>query len=363
MKIRIKNIYKNTKKKPEIILIKNSNEPFIDENFFYVTDLKTGLFEGAAALLYPNGNVDLLVSELEAESAKKAKANISIYKDEKDFYKILKNKISSNKNIGINFRGITLNNFLKIKKNLPKANFLDVTSSIDKTRLIKDENEINLLKKSCKIADDVVEKIPEILYEGLYEYELAAEINYLLQKNGAEKPAFETISSFGKNTAEPHYSHGEAKLKKGDIVLCDFGACFNRYNSDITRSFIFGRANEKQKKMFEIVLLAQKIGFEKVVPGITTKEVHKAVEAVVNKTQFKGRFIHSTGHSIGLAVHDGSARISYNSELKLREKMVFTIEPGIYIPGFGGVRIEDDILIKKQGIEILTKSAKELIEI
>ena len=363
MKTRIKNIYKNIEKKPDVIIIKNSIEPFIDENFFYAADLKTGIFEGAAAILYPNGNVDLLVSELEAETAKKAKVNIIVYKDEKDFYKILKNKISSSKNIGINFKGITFKNFLKIEKHLPKANFLDVSGSFDKTRIIKDENEIKLLKKACNIADKVVEKLPEILHEGIYEYELAAEINYLLQKNGAEKPAFETISSFGKNTAEPHYSHGEIKLKNGDIVLCDFGACFKKYNSDITRSFIFGKANEKQKKMFETVLSAQKIGFEKVVSGKYAKEVHKAVEATINKTKFKGRFIHSTGHSLGLAVHDGSARLSSNSELKLKENMVFTIEPGIYIPGFGGIRIEDDILIKKECIEILTKSPKELIEI
>jgi Xaa-Pro dipeptidase len=363
LKTRIQNIYKNIEKKPDIILIKNSIEPFIDENFFYVTDLKTGVFEGAAAILYPSGYVDLLVSELEAETAKRTKANIIIFKDEKDFYKILIKKISSSKNIGINFRGITLNNFLKIEKNFPKANFLDISTSIEKARLIKDDNEIKLIKKACDITDKIVEKIPEILHDGLYEFELAAEINYLLQKNGAEKPAFETISSFGKNTAEPHYSHGNVKLKRGDIVLCDFGACYKRYNSDITRSFIFGKANEKQKKMFETVSLAQKIGIEKLSAGTTAKEVHIAVEDVINKTEYKGRFIHSTGHSLGLAVHDSTVRLSSNSEINLEENMIFTIEPGIYIPGFGGIRIEDDVLIKKKSYVILTKSPKELIEI
>ncbi len=363
MKKRIQNIFKNFEKDLDFVIIKNSVEPFIDENFFYVTDLKTGIFEGASAILYPSGNVELLVSALEAETAKKCGSQINVYKDEKDFYKILKTKISSSKNIGLNFRGLTVKNFLRLETHFPKATFFDVTNALDKTRLIKDENEIKQIKKACSIVDKVVEKIPEILYEGIFEYELAAEINYLIQKNGAEKPSFETISSFGKNTAEPHYSHGVVKLNKGDIVLCDFGACYKRYNSDITRCFIFGKANSKQKKMFEAVLLAQKIGFENARSGSIAKKVHNLVEESINKTQFKGRFVHSTGHSLGQSVHDGGARISSNSELILKENMVFTIEPGIYIPGFGGVRIEDNILIKKGGIEMLTKSYRNLIEI
>ena len=256
-----------------------------------------------------------------------------------------------------------LKNFLRIESHFQNSTFFDVSSALEKTRLIKDENEIIHIKKACSIVDKVVEKIPEILYEGIFEYELAAEINYLIQKNGAEKPSFETISSFGKNTAEPHYSHGDVKLKKGDIVLCDFGACYKRYNSDITRCFIFGKANLKQKKMFETVLLAQKIGFKNARSGSIAKKVHNLVEASINKTQFKGRFIHSTGHSLGLSVHDGEARISSNSEIELKEFMVFTIEPGVYIPGFGGIRIEDDVLIKKDGIEMFTKSNRDLIEV
>ena len=113
------------------------------------------------------------------------------------------------------------------------------------------------------------------MYQGISEYELAAEINYIMQKNGAEKTAFETISSFGANTAQPHYSHGNTKLKKGDIVLCDFGACYKKYNSDITRCFIFGNANDKQKKMHEIVKISQIIGFKKIKAKIKAKEVWK----------------------------------------------------------------------------------------
>ena len=350
-------------KKPDAIYIKNSEEPHIDDNFFYVTGLHQGLFEGSAAILYPDGNIDLVVPQLEFESAKKANVNINVYKSEEEFYDILKESLSSLQNIGLNFKGISLKDFLKLKNKLSTPDFFDASEAFEKTRLIKDELEIRLIKNACEIVDNVVKKIPEILHDGMHEFELAAEIDYLMQKNGADKSAFETISSFGKNTAEPHYSHGDTKLNMGDFVLCDFGANFRKYNSDITRTFVFGKISEQQKEMYETVMKAQQIAFDKIRDGLKGLEVHKAVDSFIESTKFKGRFIHSTGHSLGLAVHDGGYRLSQNCELELKENMVFTIEPGVYLPGIGGIRIEDDVLIKKDGLEILTKSPRELIEV
>ena len=363
MERRVQNIYKNLGNKLDVILIKNSIEPYIDDNFFYVTGLEKGLFEGCVAFLSPEGNIDLVVSELEAESANKSDANVSVYKSAKDFEDLLKEKISSCKNVGLNFKGISHKDYIRLEKRFPDAEFVDISQSFEQARLVKDEIEIDLIKKACEIADKVVEKIPEMLHEGITESELAAEIDYFMQKNGADKAAFETISSFEKNSSEPHYTHGSTKLKKGDFVLCDFGACFRKYNSDITRTFVFGNASDKQKSMYKTVQEAQKIGLDIIKPGLKASEVHEAVHSYIEKTEFKGRFIHSTGHSLGLGVHDGSTRFSSGFELELKENMVFTVEPGVYIPGFGGVRIEDDVLIKKDGIEILTKAPRELIEI
>ena len=249
-----------------------------------------------------------------------------------------------------------------MKKMLLRSKFIDISDKLVKVRLVKDELEIKLIKEACKMSDMVMKKIPEILTEGIYEYELAAEINYYMQKLGADKPAFETISSFSKNTAEPHYSHGSTRLKKGDFTLFDFGACFRKYNSDMTRTFVFGAADKKQKEMYETVLGAQKVGFDSIKPGIQTSDVHTAVSSYIDNTKFKGRFIHSTGHALGLAVHDGVG-FGSDSHVDLQENMVFTVEPGVYIPGFGGVRIEDDILVKKDGMELLTTSSRTLLEI
>jgi Xaa-Pro dipeptidase len=360
---RVKKIYNILDKKPDVILIQNSSEPYIDDNFFYFTGLQKGLFESAIAILYPDGNIDLITTELESESAKKADANILIYRDAKSYKNYLKKCLSSARNVGLNFNRISLKSFLNLNKFFPDINFNDISKPLMKTRLIKDEIEIDLIKKACKITDKVVKEIPHFLNEDMYEFELAAEINYLMQKHGADKAAFDTISSFGKNSAEPHYTHGDTKLKKGDFVLCDFGACFKKYNSDITRTFIFGNASKYQKNMYETVFGANKIGLDMTKAGMNASEVHKEVHSFIEKTEFKGKFIHSTGHSLGLSVHDSDERITSNSQLILEENMVFTIEPGIYIPGFGGVRIEDDVLIKKNGVEILTKSPRTLIEI
>jgi len=360
---RVKKIFNNLQKHIDAIIIKNSSEPFVDTNFFYVTGLEQGLFEGSSAVLFPDGRIDLLVSELESESAKKANANVMVYKKSNDFYELLKQSLGSSKKIGLNFGSILFLDYLRLQKNLPNKDFSDASSGFVKTRVIKDEDELKKIREAAKIADIVMEKIPEIMRDGIHEYELAAEINYLLQKNGADKPAFDTISSFGKNSAEPHYSHGAARIAKGGFVLCDFGACFKRYNSDTTRTFVFGSANEKQKKMYKTVLDAQKVGFEKIKAGIEAHVVHDEVDAFIASSEFRGHFIHSTGHSLGLSVHDGGVGFNSDDKIILKENMVLTVEPGVYIPGFGGVRIEDDILVKNDGIDILTKSSRELIEI
>jgi len=360
---RVQTIFTNLEVKPDAILIKNAAEPYIDDNFFYVTGLEHGLFEGAVALLFPDGKIELIVSELESETAKNADAQLHIYRNKEDADDLLKDALSSVQTIGINSDGILHRTFCKLKENLPGVEFRDVSDAFAKARLVKDEIEIVRIKEACKIADHVMKKIPDLVHDGIYEYELAAEINYLMQKKGADKPAFDTISSFGKNTAEPHYTHGDVTLKKGDLVLCDFGACLRKYNSDTTRTFVFGTANEQQKAIYETVLKAQQIGFDTAKAGVTAHEVHDAVNAYIDSTQFNGRFIHSTGHSLGIAVHDGGVGFSPECNVELQENMVLTVEPGVYIPGFGGVRIEDDVIIKKDGIELLTTSSRTFIEI
>lgn len=362
VKQRIKNIFNNSTTSVECILLKNASLPFVDDNFFYVTELNQGLFEGACAVLYPDGMCHILVSELEAESAKQSTARKTIYKTKEEYILGLKNLLSPFKIIGVNANGLSYHEYYKFIDLFPQTTFVDVSESFSKTRLIKDEREIEYIKNACRIADDTMAAIPDIVSEAMTEKELAAEINYSLQKLGAEKPAFDTISSFGKNTAEPHYAHGDTQLENGSFIICDFGASYKKYNSDITRTFIYGQATEQQKEMYETVLQAQQVAFQMIRPGIKANAVHHAVHSFIESTAFKGKFIHSTGHSLGLSVHDGLGFTPDNT-MVLQENMVLTVEPGVYLSGFGGVRIEDDILIKKDGIELLTKSPRTFLEL
>lgn len=359
---RIKNIFRNSNQTVDCIVLKNATIPYVDDNFFYVTNLEQGLFEGSCAVIHSDGTLDILVSELEAESARKSTARLIVYKTKDEYSTTLKQLLSSFSTIGVNASGLSYFEFNKLTALLPNTKFVDVSDGFFKARLTKDEQEIQRIKKACEIADETMGAILDIVAEGMSEDELAAEINYSLQSLGAEKPAFDTISSFGKNSAEPHYGHGNVKLESGSFVLCDFGACYKRYNSDITRTFVFGKATEKHKEMYETVLQAQQIAFQMIKPGAKANDVHQAVQSYIDSTKFKGKFIHSTGHSLGLAVHDGIG-FSPDNGMELKENMVLTVEPGVYVPGFGGVRIEDDILVKKDGPELLTKSPRDLREL
>ena len=362
MKNRVIKIFKNIKKEPDAIIILNSIYPRIDENFFYFTGLEKGLFENSAIVLFPDGNIELFVTGLECLSAKKSKLKINLFKNYKEFNKFLRELLSSYKTIGLNYKAISYYDLNKLRETFPKKDFIDISENLLNARLIKDDQEIKLLKKSCKISDDIMKKIPDIVADDITENKLSAEIDYNLIKNGADKPAFDTISSFGKNSAQPHYTHGNVKLKNKDFILCDFGASYKNYKSDITRTFVFGKPTKKQKEMSDTVLKAQELAFNSIKVGIKANEIHKKVFSYINKTKFKGRFIHSTGHSLGLNVHDGIGFSQDNNTL-LKENMIFTVEPGIYLPNLGGVRIEDDVLIRNEGVEILTKSPRHLIEI
>ena len=347
----------------DVIIIKNGIDPFIDPNFYYVTGLHHGLFEGCAAILFPDGEMNLFVSSLEAELAGKTGFPVTIYKDQKDLKNILNDIIRPDSRIGLNSSALLYQDYVFIHDLFPEADIKDISSAFKKARMIKDEIEIKDIRKACRIADEVMMEIPSMVEDGMTEDELAADIVYRLLKKGASEPSFIPIVSFGERTSQPHYTHSSHRLKKNDFILCDFGARFRGYCSDMTRTFVYGKASKKQKEMHSIVLSAQKRGFEEIKPGIPASQIDKTVREIIDNSIFSGRFIHATGHSIGLHVHDDGIGFSSSCNEILQENMTLTVEPGVYLPGFGGVRIEDDILVTSNGVELLTHASRELIEI
>lgn len=362
MTSRVKTVFSHCTSPVDAILVKNGTEPILDENFFYLTDLVQGVFEGCLAVAYPDGHVEAVVSELEAQSATRTTATVSVYHTKQEFRDILNRLIGSLKNIGINAEGLTVRDQDSLKKILTKAEFVDVSAAFTAARLVKDAEELDRIRAACGIVDRVAESLPDVITEGMTENDLAAEIDYSLLKEGADRPSFDTISSSGANTAEPHYGHGDVPLKKGGFVLCDFGALHQRYASDLTRTWVLGSSTAQQRAVYEVVLRAQQQAFDAIAPGVSTGVVDIAARTVIDGSAFKGRFIHSTGHSLGLAVHDGE-RFSAEAKVLLEENMVFTVEPGVYLPGVGGVRIEDDIRVMSHGCEVLTKAGKVFTEL
>ncbi len=363
MKSRANALWKNIEEEIDAVLIMNATDPHLDMTFFYLTGLTGGLFEGSTILVHPDENMELFIPWLEEETAKKCDAELRVFKSRADRWDMLTDSLKEYGKLGINFREITHFNTRTVKKHCPHVEFADISDAVKKTRLVKDESEIGHLKKACEIASRAAEKIIEHCKPGVKEYEVAAELAYIMQKMGAGDVGFETISAFGANSAEAHYHGRDVAMKQGDIVLLDYGAKYAKYISDITRTFVCGRASQEQRDMYETVLAAQQVALDMIKEGGNGRDVDEAVRRYIDGTKYRGKFTHSTGHSIGLAAHDGGV-LSHTMDEPLKEGMVFTVEPGVYTSGFGGVRIEDDVLVKKGGVEILTSAPKEeLIEL
>ena len=183
-----------------------------------------------------------------------------------------------------------------------------------------------------------------------------------MMKLGAEETSFSSIVAFGENASMPHYSPGERKLRKNEFVLMDFGARYKRYCSDITRTVVYGKATDEMKEMYDVVLRAQTESMKLIKENVNGKDVDLAARKVIDESKFKGRFIHSLGHGVGMDVHDHPALAS-TYDFPLKENMVVTNEPGVYIPKVGGVRIEDDVIVKKDTCEVISTAPKDLIEL
>lgn len=363
LQLRNKNIFNYLNEHADALIISNGIDPYIDANFFYVTGLSHGLYEHCTAVIYPDGSGDLFVSTLEEESATESNLDLHSYQTKEEYQTMLTKRLSSAHRIGFNSHGLLYNDYRQLTKLLPHASLIDASSAFHQARMKKDTTEIQTIQKACDIAVATAKEIPEMITMGITENELAASINHSLQKHGADAPAFETIASFGSHSAQPHYTHGETPLKKGDFILCDFGARYHHYHSDMTRTFVYGDATEKQKRMHSTVQQAQQQAFRTLKPGVLASAVHQQTKLFIDQTPFSGRFIHSTGHSLGLCVHDGGVGFQENSTIPLEENMVLTVEPGIYLPNYGGVRIEDDIVITTNGYRLLTEVNRDLREL
>ena len=333
----------------------------------YVTNLTnvrylTGFTGSAGSLLITDDEQHFFTDgryiEQSSEEVKNCKIHIvgsmhiSAIKDQK--------LLKDNQKIGFESDFVNVNLYDSFSKLFPFVQWKKTSGIIEKIAAIKDNLEIESLKTAIEITDVVFESILSELKIGATEKEISAKISYLFKMNGADGDSYESIIASGYLGALPHARPTNKVFEKGDFVVMDFGALYNGYHADMTRTVVIGEASERHKEIYDIVLESQLAGIKFAKAGVTGKELDQVCRNVIEKAGYGDKFIHSTGHGIGLEVHTYPRISSFNTK-PLLENYVVTIEPGIYLAGWGGVRIEDDCWIRKNDCLPLNRSTKEML--
>jgi len=271
-------------------------------------------------------------------------------------------KYALGKKIGFQADKLSYNEVTTYREKFPDLEWVSTTELCDEFVMVKEEEEIFWLQKAADISDKVFEKILPIIHPSVSELDIAAEISYWNKKYGAEKDSFDPIVASGPNGALPHAKPSTKKLMPGELIVIDMGCVCNGYASDQTRTVALGAISSQAKDVYHAVLESQLLGIETAKAGITGKAVDEAVRNYLDQKGYGKYFGHALGHGVGLQVHEKPVLSKRNPEL-LAPMNVVTIEPGVYIPGKFGVRIEDTVVIQESGCKPLQKSTKKLIEL
>lgn len=354
-------------------LLEHLNEKKIDialitspANVFYFTGFNSDPHERFMALIIDcrNKKFTLFVPALDKEiaDAESFVKNIIPISDEESSFAKLKSELSSNvKCIGLEMKVVSMFQHNQLQAAFTDASYIDIQSDINKQRLIKSRNEIIYLQQAVDIIEKVLSEGIKKVHVGMTELELAAELEYLMKSFGAVGPSFPTIVLAGERAALPHGTPGEREFKKGDFLLIDFGVLTKAgYCSDITRTFIIGEASDKQKDIYNIVLQSNQAGVNAVKSGVPLKTFDMEARDVIKENGYGDYFNNRVGHGLGIELHEEPSIHENNNQIAANG-LLFTIEPGIYIPDYGGVRIEDEVYINEAGdAELLTSFPREL---
>ncbi len=322
-------------------------------------------FSGSNAFLFVGKDFSLFVSDPRYEEQSQqevTEAEIFIYR--KDLFECKVNLPDTKLRLGVPADYIKCSLYDKIRENLDMFEIVLVEDPVRELRMTKTQEEVDLIRESQSITDRIFEDILKIIRPGgMTELDVAAEIEYRMKKFGAEKPSFDTIVATGPHSALPHAKPRSVKIEVETPLLMDFGNYYRGYSSDMTRTVWVGEnPPEKFVEIYKIVLEAQEWAENEARPGMTGKEIDNLAREVIEKAGYGKYFGHSLGHGVGLEVHE-YPRISSLGNDPVTPGMVFTVEPGIYLPGLFGVRIEDIVVMKENGVEKLTESPKNLIKI
>ncbi|MFQ6073630.1 MAG: M24 family metallopeptidase [Candidatus Bathyarchaeia archaeon] len=328
-----------------------------ETNIFYLTNAM-----GAARLLIPaEGEGVLYVYGVNYEEAKETArgCRVDLVKRGEDADEKVAKLINKLKLRSIGFDALDASVYLKLKKTLKRIRLKALSQLVWELRKVKDKTELGYMRKAAEITNEGVRRAAEVIKPGMREYEVAAEIEYAMRKLGSEGVAFETIVASGPRSAYPHGGCTDKKIKRGEFIVLDVGAKYQHYRADLTRTFLVGKPSQKQAKIYETVRKAQQEAFESLREGVKARDADAVARKVIEQAGYGEYFVHSLGHGVGLDVHELPA-LTPESKDSLKAGNVVTVEPGIYIVGFGGVRVEDTVLIHKEKAERLTQASYEL---
>lgn len=334
-------------------------------NIFYFSQFFTDPHERLVGLaIFQDEEPFLICPQMEMPEVRKVgwEQGVVGYDDTDDPWTIMKQQFDSRlQTVGscaIEKDHMSVSRYEALRKQFQTTWFVAADKMINELRVVKDDDEIHLLRQACDLVDQAIQLGVNELEVGKTELEIVAKIEYEVKKMGAEM-AFSPLVLTGENAASPHGRPGETKIKKGDFVLFDIGVRYQGYCSDISRTVAFGHISKEQEIIYETVLEAQKAAIQAVKKGELAKTLDITARTIIRKKGFGNYFPHRLGHGLGISIHEYPS-ITEMNELRLQPGMVFTIEPGVYVEGKAGVRIEDDVLVTKQGVEVLTKYPKEL---
>jgi Xaa-Pro dipeptidase len=264
--------------------------------------------------------------------------------------------------LGFEAHDLTVRALGELRDRVEGVEFVAVGDPVERARWVKDDEELELLREAQACTDRAFDDMLETVTVGMTERQVALELEHAMRRAGADTLSFESIVAFGENAAEPHHHPNHRALEEGDVITMDFGALYGGYHADFTRTIAFGEPPAQLQKIHDIVREAQQAGIDAARAGVTGGEVDAAARGVVQDAGYGDRFPHGLGHGVGLEIHEGP-NFARDGKDVLPVGAVITVEPGIYVPGLGGVRIEDMIEVQEDGCRLLASSTRELIEL
>ncbi|MFB5088119.1 Xaa-Pro peptidase family protein [Psychrobacillus sp. PGGUH221] len=337
------------------------------DNVFYFTGFRSNPHERLlGVLIFKDAAPFIICPQMEVPDASATgwTGDIVGHQDTENAWDIvvqtIQNKVGVINSLAIEKAHLTVERQEAILERIPAIQISRIDEAINKLRVIKTEDELVNMRKAAELADFAIEVGCKEIAEGKTELEILNAIENAVKEKGGYQMSFDTMVLSGPKTASPHGNPGDRKIQKGDFILFDLGVVYNGYCSDITRTVAFGEPTEEKREVYETVRRAEEAAVNAVKPGVTAMELDKIARDVITDAGYGEYFTHRLGHGLGISVHEFPSITGVN-EMELETGMVFTIEPGIYHPDITGVRIEDDVVVTDNGVEVLTKFPKELI--